>query len=104
MSKNLFSFFLLVVVFVSSAASAKKTVLYKPKPGTVALTFDDGSSPGFTPQVLKILSRYNVHATFFISASLAKKYPAIIKDILARGNRIASHGINHKNLRRASLR
>jgi len=41
-------------------------------PGTVALTFDDGPTPEFTPQILAILKKYNVKATFFVVGASAK--------------------------------
>ena len=44
----------------------------------VALTFDDGPHPKYTPQILEILDRYNIKATFFVIGINAKNYP---KDI-----------------------
>lgn len=74
----------------------------KPQQGTVTLTFDDGPSPIFTPQVLNILKRYNVHATFFVMGPLAKKYPDLIKEMIANGNTVASHTISHPILTKLS--
>lgn len=65
----------------------------------IALTFDDGPSPTFTPQVLDILKKNHVKATFFVIGREAGKYPDIIKRITAEGNEIANHTYNHKNFR-----
>jgi len=43
-----------------------------PEKGTVALTFDDGPNPTFTPQILAILKKYNIKATFFVVGMNAK--------------------------------
>jgi peptidoglycan/xylan/chitin deacetylase (PgdA/CDA1 family) len=44
----------------------------------VALTFDDGPDPVYTPQLLDLLKKYNVKATFFVVGWKAKKYPHLI--------------------------
>jgi peptidoglycan/xylan/chitin deacetylase (PgdA/CDA1 family) len=64
-------------------------------PKAVALTFDDGPNPTYTKQVLAILRRYRVPATFFVVGYLAERYPGIIKDALKAGHAIGSHSWNH---------
>lgn len=61
----------------------------------VALTFDDGPSQTFTPQVLDILQQYQAKATFFVVGKRAEKYPELIKRIAAEGHELANHTYNH---------
>lgn len=68
--------------------------------GTVALTFDDGPHPIYTPQILGILKKYNVKATFFMVGMNAKKYPEHVKQVLAEGHAINSHSQTHPMLTR----
>lgn len=70
--------------------------------GTVALTFDDGPNPTFTPQILAILKKYNIKATFFMVGMEAKEYPEIVKQVLADGHAIANHSQTHPNLTKIS--
>ncbi|MBQ4087647.1 MAG: polysaccharide deacetylase [Clostridia bacterium] len=60
------------------------------------LTFDDGPSKKVTPQVLDILKKYNVKATFFIVAKNAEQYPDLLKRIAQEGHAIASHSYSHE--------
>ena len=61
----------------------------------VALTFDDGPAEPTTKQVLYLLDKYSVKATFFVSVVNAQRFPEIIKDILSRGHSIGNHSLNH---------
>ncbi|HKD96378.1 MAG TPA: polysaccharide deacetylase family protein, partial [Micromonosporaceae bacterium] len=62
---------------------------------TIALTFDDGPDPVYTPQILAILARYHAHATFFEIGSRVESYPGIARQVLAGGNEIGSHTFTH---------
>lgn len=73
-----------------------------PLPHTVALTFDDGPHPTFTPQVLDILKKYQIKATFFVVGMNAEKYPDLIKAIYADGHHINSHSQTHPMLTKLS--
>ncbi|KAF9343924.1 hypothetical protein BGX26_005018 [Mortierella sp. AD094] len=70
------------------------------KPGVVALTFDDG--PGlYNDQLLALLQRKNVKATFFMLGSMVAESPAqaaSLKKILDAGHQLASHTYTHSNL------
>ncbi len=61
----------------------------------VALTFDDGPHPIFTPQVLDILRIFNARATFFCVGRLAEMYPDIIERIHREGHLVANHSYDH---------
>jgi len=63
----------------------------------VALTFDDGPDGRFTIQILNILKKYNVKATFFVVGRNAQKYPAVLKRIASDGHVIANHSWDHKD-------
>lgn len=65
--------------------------------GEIALTFDDGPHPEVTPQVLDMLERHHVRATFFCIGERAAAHPDICRDIVARGHRIENHGQRHYN-------
>lgn len=69
-------------------------------PSHVALTFDDGPDPSWTPQVLDILDRYGIKATFFVTGANAQRYPHLVRDIVARGNSIGDHTWSHARLTR----
>lgn len=67
-------------------------------PTRVALTFDDGPNPDWTPRVLDILDRYGVKATFFLLGSEAARYPDLVREIAARGHSIGNHSWSHPTL------
>lgn len=64
-------------------------------PPSVALTFDDGPWPGSTLQVLDILKRFGVKATFFVVGYLAESYPELIRAELRAGMAVANHSWSH---------
>lgn len=61
----------------------------------VYLTFDDGPNPDYTPRILDILRRKQVHATFFILGSRATQYPELVRRTYREGNEIGNHGYYH---------
>lgn len=61
----------------------------------VALTFDDGPDE-LTPRYLDMLDRLGVRATFFVLGESCLRYPAHLRDIVARGHEVASHGHTHR--------
>ena len=64
----------------------------------VALTFDDGPDPLVTPQVLQLLLKYEVKATFFVIGKKAAEHPELIKEIVRHGHSIGNHSYSHDNL------
>jgi peptidoglycan-N-acetylglucosamine deacetylase len=62
---------------------------------TVALTFDDGPSPAYTPQVLAVLRRLRVPATFFTIGSQADAYPDLVRAELLAGMSVQNHSYGH---------
>ena len=65
---------------------------------TVALTFDDGPDPRFTPQILAILQRHGAVATFCMVSRNVKGQEALVKQIVAAGMRICDHSHTHDEL------
>ncbi|WTP58170.1 bifunctional polysaccharide deacetylase/glycosyltransferase family 2 protein [Streptomyces phaeochromogenes] len=65
---------------------------------TIALTFDDGPNPTWTPQILKILEENDVPGTFFVVGSMVSRYPSIVKDLVNQGNEIGIHTFTHVDL------
>jgi peptidoglycan/xylan/chitin deacetylase (PgdA/CDA1 family) len=61
----------------------------------VALTFDDGPDPRYTPEVLALLQRYRVKATFCVVGEQAQAYPELIRAIAAAGHTLCNHSWNH---------
>jgi len=59
----------------------------------VALSFDDGPHPTFTPKVLEILERHGTKATFFLIGERAARYPDVVSRIKAAGHEIGNHYI-----------
>jgi peptidoglycan-N-acetylglucosamine deacetylase len=64
----------------------------------IALTFDDGPSPFYTPQVLAILKRYGIEATFFDIGYLVRDYPNIVRKEHNQGNIVGNHSWSHPDL------
>ena len=61
----------------------------------VALTFDDGPDPTYTPQILDLLSEHNVKATFCLVGRLARAYPDLVRRIAADGHTLCNHTWAH---------
>jgi len=61
----------------------------------IALTFDDGPNEPYTSQVLGILERYGIKATFFIIGQNARRYPEVCRRIVTTGNVIGNHSYHH---------
>jgi len=95
-------FCLSLSLFSLNLFAEKSAVKIKPLPGTIALTFDDGPHPVYTPQILEILKKNNIKATFFMVGSYAEKYPEIVKMVLKDGHAIDSHSYSHPNLTKLS--
>jgi peptidoglycan/xylan/chitin deacetylase (PgdA/CDA1 family) len=73
-------------------------------PKVIALTLDDGPSPVYTPQVLRVLHRYGVTAAFSMVGQNVAYYPAIAREVAAAGHLIVNHTWDHYDLRLLSAR
>lgn len=63
--------------------------------GKIALTFDDGPDPAWTPRILTALERRGAHATFFVEARRATRHRDLIEAAIAGGNEIGFHCVDH---------
>lgn len=63
----------------------------------IAITFDDGPHPEFTPKVLDLLKTNNVKGTFFCIGKHIESYPELFKRIISEGHTIGNHTFNHEN-------
>lgn len=64
----------------------------------VALTIDDGPKPETARDMLNILGRYGVRATFFVVGSQVEKHPALVRRMMAEGHDVANHTYSHPRL------
>lgn len=79
--------------FFSNKVTKKMSV----KDNTIALTFDDGPDPNYTPLVLDVLKKNDVKCTFFVLAEKAIQYPDLIERMKAEGHNIGLHSFKHFN-------
>ena len=74
------------------------------KPKVIALTFDDGPSPGQTQAVLRILKKYEVVATFFEIGEEARAHPELSRMTASAGMLVGNHSETHPNLKHLSAK
>jgi peptidoglycan-N-acetylglucosamine deacetylase len=67
-------------------------------PKRIALTFDDGPQPIWTPQVLRVLADNNIHATFFLIGQNARMYPELVRQEAAEGHVLGNHTYLHPDI------
>jgi cellulose synthase/poly-beta-1,6-N-acetylglucosamine synthase-like glycosyltransferase/peptidoglycan/xylan/chitin deacetylase (PgdA/CDA1 family) len=67
-------------------------------PRTVALTFDDGPDPVWTPRIAEVLDRYGVPGTFYVIGQEVLRYPELVRTLHERGHEIGNHTYTHPKL------
>lgn len=65
----------------------------------IALSFDDGPHPRLTPQILSILEKYDISATFFMIGCNVVNYPEIAKAVYRKGHEIGNHTFTHPHMK-----
>ncbi|WP_214365398.1 bifunctional polysaccharide deacetylase/glycosyltransferase family 2 protein [Pseudonocardia sp. H11422] len=65
---------------------------------TVALTFDDGPDPKWSPEVLRVLQKHGVPGTFFVVGSQVAQYPDVVRQMRAAGAEVGLHTFSHVDL------
>lgn len=75
-----------------------KTLIAPRRAGELALTFDDGPNPTWTPRLLDVLAEHNVRATFFLIGSRARTEPGLVRRIAEGGHLVGNHSWSHPNL------
>ncbi|SFG37127.1 glycosyltransferase [Streptomyces mirabilis] len=83
---------------IADAATSAHTAQVKAH--TIALTFDDGPDPVWTPRILDVLRRNHVHATFFVVGTQVAAHPELVHRIVAEGHQIGIHTFTHPDLAR----
>ncbi|GIF01777.1 polysaccharide deacetylase family protein [Paractinoplanes rishiriensis] len=68
---------------------------YRMPARTIALTFDDGPDPRWTPQILAVLRRHRAHGTFFVLGTQVTRNAALSRQIVAEGHEIGVHTFTH---------
>jgi len=66
----------------------------------IAITFDDGPHPDYTPKLLDILKQYDVKATFFLVGEKAEQAPDLVRAEIAAGHNVGNHTYHHVNLKK----
>ncbi|PAZ16890.1 bi-functional transferase/deacetylase [Streptomyces sp. SA15] len=64
----------------------------------LVLTFDDGPDPIWTPKVLDVLRKHDAHAVFFVTGTMASRYPDLVERLVDEGHEIGLHTFNHPDL------
>lgn len=82
---------------VIDTRSGKATSLQMPDHRLV-LTFDDGPDPEWTPKVLDVLKKYDAHAVFFVTGTMASRYPELVRRMVDEGHEVGLHTFNHPDL------
>ena len=69
-----------------------------PSEKAVALTFDDGPSSTYTPQIMALLKQYQAHGTFFVMGQKVEETPWLVRALLKNGNEVGNHSFSHPRL------
>ena len=72
-------------------------------PGKLAITFDDGPDPAWTPEILRILREKHVPAAFFTIGANMEAHPGLTLQIVKEGHEVGNHTFTHPNLAETSL-
>ncbi|MET7940527.1 glycosyltransferase [Streptomyces sp. NPDC005302] len=64
----------------------------------LVLTFDDGPDPTWTPKVLDVLKAHHAHAVFFVTGTMASRYPDLVERMVREGHEVGLHTFNHPDL------
>ncbi|MFD5392231.1 bifunctional polysaccharide deacetylase/glycosyltransferase family 2 protein [Streptomyces sp. NPDC127074] len=65
---------------------------------TIALTFDDGPDPRWTPEILDVLRRHKVRGTFFVLGQMVVRHPELVRRMRAAGHEVGVHTFSHVDL------
>jgi peptidoglycan/xylan/chitin deacetylase (PgdA/CDA1 family) len=75
-----------------------RTLIAPRNPNEIALTFDDGPNPRWTPQLLNTLDQHGVRATFFLIGQYAAQQPELVRRMHTAGHLIGNHTWSHPDL------
>ncbi len=89
----------LLGTFAPAAPLFGRSTRVRDEAGRFALTFDDGPDPRFTPAISRLLTERGHRATFFVLGTHARDHPQLLRQVLADGHEIASHGFDRPSRR-----
>ncbi len=96
------------IIALACAATVPNVPIYRSVPNDdkkIALTFDDGPHPHYTEQILDLLDRYGVKATFFVIGENIEYYDkGIIARIIDSGHEIGNHTFSHTHVKQTGER
>ena len=75
-----------------------RTLIAGDDPSQIALTFDDGPNDAATPELLDVLARHWVRATFFAMGDFARQRPELVRQVAAAGHLLGNHTMSHPRL------
>ncbi|MEU7877084.1 bifunctional polysaccharide deacetylase/glycosyltransferase family 2 protein [Microbispora bryophytorum] len=78
--------------------SGSRPLSARPRPRRVALTFDDGPDPRWTPRLLDLLREHRAKATFFVLGAHVAEHPELTRRMVAEGHEIGNHTYTHADL------
>ena len=96
--KKIIVLLLIIFLFVVNISAQEEKLIYKCaniEENKIALTFDDGPHPKQTQEILSILEKYDVKATFFVIAQNATYYPDVLCSIVEKGHELGNHTFSH---------
>lgn len=80
--------------------AAERMTIAAPKRIRIALTFDDGPSPVWTPKVLDVLAKHGAKASFFVLGEWAARWPDLVRREVAEGHEVCLHSYSHARFTR----
>ncbi|PTA43442.1 bi-functional transferase/deacetylase [Micromonospora sp. RP3T] len=83
---------------IVNVGATGRTQSHRLPPRTVALTFDDGPDARWTPEVLRVLDKYQVKATFFVIGTQVVRNPVLARRMVAEGHELGVHTFTHPDL------
>lgn len=89
------------LIYASAAPTSQifgRTLIAGADSREIALTFDDGPNDAATPQLLEVLARHEVRATFFLIGGFARQRPDLVRAVHAAGHLIGNHTMTHPKL------
>lgn len=75
-----------------------RALIAPPHPNELAMTFDDGPNPLWTPRLLEVLARHRVQGCFFLVGQAAAAQPELVREIAAAGHLVGTHTWSHARL------
>jgi peptidoglycan/xylan/chitin deacetylase (PgdA/CDA1 family) len=72
-----------------------RTLVAPARPDEIALTYDDGPNPAVTAELLDVLAKHEVRATFFMIGGFVRQCPSLVREVAAAGHLVGNHTMTH---------